>query len=216
MAEKAVTVLTNFLEVRRLLRFTRINTDKNQKSIKPMLRYISTSKINTLSDKIRHKYCSEIADISRQVVNNLKLLNHTDVLLNTHLAEPSNLHKKLQGQTQILIQENQELQSQTENVISNMSTKFKSPIQVVLADLGKRFKTKQYKLLSDGEDTWGVLTLPLKETLYCVITTKDNQFFLKTYIHEMPIDLNDNNSVEFKSPSQAYNFITKIIEEDGL
>lgn len=216
MAEKTIVVLTNLLEVRRLLRFTRISTDKNKKKLKPMLRYISTSRINEISDKIRTRYCIEISDIAKKTGKNIGLILHAQTLLKTHLAEPTNLYRKLQAQTDGLLEENYDIKQSTETAISNMSTTFKTPLQVVINDLAKRFKTKNYTFLSDGEDTWGVLTLTLKEKLYCVVSFKENVFFLKTYINDMPSELSDSNNAEFKSPAQAFTMITKIIQEDGL
>lgn len=216
MPEKSIGALTNLLEVRRSLRFIRINTTKNEKSIKPMLRYIKTCNINTISDKIRTKYCSDISDIAKRSINNIKLLLHIKISLETHLMEHNNLHKKLCLQNNNLLNENEEIKHLADNALTDVSTKFKSPINVMLDDLARRLKTKNKRIVSDGEDIWGILTLELKEKFFCVIFQREDVFLLKTYINEIPVDITDTNAVEFNSPSQAHNIALKIIQEDGL
>ena len=134
---KIIASVNSLLEARRLLRIVKNSTDFNKREVDKIKRQLQ----NCRSNKARSanlQFCHSISQDARQ---NLKTGSHILTALNTHLSEDSNLSLKLKSQTNEAIEQNEKILEEAGAMLSEMTTKFDSPLNVIAADLQKKFKS---------------------------------------------------------------------------
>lgn len=220
---KTITTLNSLLDTRRLLRSIRISTDKYKKELDKTELLWSKSGNRTLTNTNNNiRITSEkIYKDSRQ---HIKILMYISIILKTHLYEQTNLNKKMQNQTSALLEENRKLEKIAETIMEAfvVSTQPDTPLNTIVADLKKRF-SKELNVLSKNitckGEAYGVLTLKSAHStdcMHCVISSSEEGHSYKTFINELPAEINNKNFSKFRSPSQAYKEIYEILHWDGI
>lgn len=220
---RTITNLNSLLDTRRLVRKIKVDTDKNIRQTSRNLSKTQGKGIRTRNaenDKIRNSNEQVHADSKE----NIKVLQYIAVILKTHLKDSTNLHSKIYNQTIDLLDQNIDLEKKAEMIMEHftVSTQTDTPLNTVTKDLVKKlskdFKV-EVKTLTKREDIYKVITIESalsEDRLHCIIASDGLKHRYKTYINEVPVEVDTETFNTFLAPSQAYKEVTRILQQDGL
>lgn len=221
---KTITTLNSLLDTRRLLRSIRLTTDKYNRDLNK-----TEQNWNRTTNRTMNKRNNDVRVFSEKVYrdsnSHIKVLQYISIILKTHLYEPTNLNKKMQSQTAALLAENQKLEKIAESIMEAFitSTQPDTVLNTIVSDLKKKFSRElnvTSKIITQREQPYGILTLKSphsSDCLYCVIYSDDeegNKY--KTFINELPTEINNKNFSTFLSPGQAFREVLEILYQDGI